>query len=340
LDGLDISGLKFTNSKGDAIASPFSPKGNQAPVAASVSSQTVQKGESLTIDLSKYFTEPDGDKLTYTSTMGNIFGNTLTFLQNEEGIYQVIVKASDGEKEAQLTFGLIVTAQQSVDGYHSAAAGKTGNELKPALHNIIKNQKILSYSQVWEALKDTDEDPSNPNNVILFYSGLSRSENKNGGNVGDWNREHVWAKSHGNFGTSNGPGTDIHHLRPTDVQVNSARGNLDFDNGGSAVTNCSDCKKTSSSFEPPDRLKGDVARILFYMAVRYEEGDRVDLELNEKLNNGSAPYHGKLSTLLEWHKQDPVDDFERSRNNAIEEWQGNRNPFVDHAEWAEVIWGN
>jgi len=135
-----------------------------------------------------------------------------------------------------------------------------------------------------------------------------------------------------------GPGTDIHHLRPTDVQVNSTRGNLDFDNGGSPVKGCDGCKKDGDSFEPPDRVKGDVARILFYMATRYEEGDRVNLELNEKVNNGSNPYHGKLSVLLEWNKQDPVDEFELNRNDVIEEWQGNRNPFIDHPEWANKIW--
>ena len=154
------------------------------------------------------------------------------------------------------------------------------------------------------------------NNVILFYSGESRSKSRNGGNVGDWNREHTWAKSHGNFGTSKGPGTDIHHLRPTDVQVNSSRGNLDFDNGGSAVKGCNGCLKTANSCEPPDNVKGDVARILFYMATRYEKGDKVDLELNEKLNNGSAPYHGKLSVLLKWHAQDPVDEFERTATTS------------------------
>ena len=96
--------------------------------------------------------------------------------------------------------------------------------------------------------------------------------------------------------------------------------------------------QNSNSFEPPNRVKGDVARILFYMATRYEQGDKVDLELNEKLNNGSNPYHGKLSVLLEWNELDPVDEFEQNRNNVIQEWQGNRNPFIDNPEWANAIW--
>ncbi|WP_441296271.1 endonuclease I family protein [Bhargavaea cecembensis] len=226
------------------------------------------------------------------------------------------------------------------DGYYADAEGLQGDALKDALHDIISEQYVLSYGDVWDALKETDEDPANPDNVILLYSQESRSKDRNGGNVGDWNREHVWAKSHGNFGTSNGPGTDIHHLRPTDVQVNSSRGNLDFDEGGSPVKGCNGCFKTANSFEPPDEVKGDVARMLFYMATRYGEDDRVDLELNEKLGNGTAPYHGKLSTLLKWHEQDPVSEFERNRNDKIFEIQGNRNPFIDHPEWIESIWEN
>ncbi|QGS69547.1 hypothetical protein CV093_18540 [Oceanobacillus sp. 143] len=131
----------------------------------------------------------------------------------------------------------------------------------------------------------------------------------------------------------------MHHLRPTDVQVNSSRGNLDFDNGGNAVKNCADCKRDGDSFEPPNEVKGDVARMLFYMAVRYEEGDRVDLELNDRVNNGSNPFHGKISVLLEWHERDPVSEWEINRNNKIQEFQGNRNPFIDNPEWANDIWG-
>lgn len=249
------------------------------------------------------------------------------------------VTASDGAKSVTASFTVNVTsAELPADDYYKDAIGKEGQALKAALHDIIDGNIELSYDQVWDALRETDEDPKNPNNVILFYSGVSRSKTMNGGNVGDWNREHTWAKSHGNFGTSKGPGTDIHNLLPTDVQVNSSRGNLDFDNGGTPVNGCNGCYKTASSFEPPDRVKGDVARILFYMATRYEKGDRVDLELNDKLNNGTNPYHGKLSVLLKWNEMDSVDEFERNRNNIIQKWQGNRNPFIDHPEWVNLIW--
>ena len=122
--------------------------------------------------------------------------------------------------------------------YYKNAVGKTGTALKSSLHTIISaNVSKISYSAVWDALKVTDQDPNNSSNVLLLYSGVSRSKSLNGGDVGDWNREHTWAKSHGDFGEAIGPGTDLHHLRACDVQVNSIRGNLDFDNGGSSVTN-------------------------------------------------------------------------------------------------------
>ncbi|MFJ8184322.1 endonuclease I family protein [Streptomyces sp. NPDC096105] len=227
-----------------------------------------------------------------------------------------------------------------VADYYEGAEGRTGAALRSALHTIISDQTKLSYSAVWNALKETDEDPANSGNVILLYSGASRSKSANGGDTGDWNREHVWAKSHGGFGTSTGPGTDIHHLRPTDVQVNSIRGNKDFDNGGSAVANGGGSLTDSDSFEPRDAVKGDVARMIFYMAVRYEGTDGwPDLEPNDRVNNGSAPYTGKLSVLKAWHEQDPPDAFEQRRNDVIHDsYQHNRNPFIDHPEWVEAIW--
>lgn len=339
LNGADSKSIKFTNSKGEPIVVPSLPSENQAPVVKkNIPSQTVKTGESISILLADHFVDPENKVLTFSSTIGTIEGATLK-LTLAEGSHIVGVTATDGEKSVTTSFSIFVTSDNSpTDDYYKDAIGKEGQALKNALHEIIDDHIQLSYDQAWEALRETDEDPNNRNNVILFYSGVSRSKTANGGNVGQWNREHTWAKSHGNFGTSKGPGTDVHHLRPTDVQVNSTRGNLDFDNGGGSIKNCEECKRASNSFEPPNRVKGDVARILFYMATRYEQGDKVDLELNEKLGNGSAPYHGKLSTLLKWHEQDPVDDFERNRNNVIQKWQGNRNPYIDHPEWVNIIW--
>uniref|UniRef100_UPI0031DFC35D endonuclease I family protein n=1 Tax=Streptomyces hawaiiensis TaxID=67305 RepID=UPI0031DFC35D len=224
--------------------------------------------------------------------------------------------------------------------YYKNAVGKTGSSLKSSLHTIISSQTKISYSAVWNALKVTDQDPNNSNNVILLYSGVSRSKSLNGGDLGDWNREHTWAKSHGDFGEVTGPGTDLHHLRPADVQVNSIRGNKDFDNGGSTVSGGGGSLTDSDSFEPRDADKGDVARMILYMAVRYDGGDGfADLEPNEKVDNGSNPYMGKLSVLKQWNEQDPPSAFEEKRNQAIyDTYQHNRNPFIDHPEWVEAIW--
>ena len=224
--------------------------------------------------------------------------------------------------------------------YYASAVGKGGSALRSALHSIISHQRVLTYDQVWDALRDTDQDPNNSSNVVLLYTQRSQSKTLNGGDPDDWNREHVWAKSHGDFGTTPGPGTDVHHLRPADVSVNSARGNLDFDNGGTSVHQCSLCKADADSFEPPAVVKGDVARMVLYMAIRYEGGDGfANLEPNDSVGNGSAPYLGRLSVLKAWNLADPPSTFEKRRNQVIyDSWQGNRNPFVDHPEWVASIW--
>ncbi|MFI1994839.1 endonuclease [Actinoplanes sp. NPDC020271] len=232
------------------------------------------------------------------------------------------------------------TASSSTDAYYAAASGKSGTALKAALHTIISTGVTkISYDAVWDALKVTDQDPSNSANVILIYSGISRSKTLNGGDSGDWNREHVWAKSHGDFGTATGPGTDLHHLRPEDVAVNSLRNNKDFDSGGSAATGAPGNYTDGDSWEPRNAVKGDVARMIFYMAVRYEGDDSwPDLEVNESVSNGTNPYIGKLSVLKQWNTQDPPDAFEKNRNQVIyATYQHNRNPFIDHPEWVSSI---
>lgn len=198
---------------------------------------------------------------------------------------------------------------------------------------------MLSYDDVWAGIKDVDENPQSTGDVILLYSGESSPKSNNGGGVDNWNREHVWAKSHGDFGTTMGPGTHLHHLRPTDTTVNSTRGNLDFDTGGEPHDEATGSFHDEDSWEPRDAVKGDVARMVFYMAVRYEGDDGfADLEVNDQVDNGSIPYLGKLSALKQWNEVDPPSAFEERRNERIfTNWQGNRNPFVDHPEWVGSI---
>jgi len=266
-----------------------------------------------------------------------------SFLLTSCGSYE----STDAETMATKNPALENPRYQTASQYYQEAYGKKGTELKKTLNNIIKGHRTLSYDGAWNALKETDADPSSPQNVILFYSRKSVSKNSNGGSIYQWNREHVWAKSHGNFGTSQGPGTDIHHLRPTNTVINSTRGSKEFAEGGSSFKApqgfpCEGCYTTSSTFEPPDSVKGDTARIMFYMAVRYEGTDSYpDLELQEKSVGASTkvPAFGYLSTLIKWHLEDPVDDSERERNEIIyQKYQWNRNPFIDHPEFVTEIW--
>lgn len=223
-------------------------------------------------------------------------------------------------------------------GYYEGANGLTGNDLKSFLHNLIDDHTELSYGDLRDALQDSDEDPNNPNNIILLYTGNSVSSNWDSGST--WNREHVWPRSKGDLEGAGGPAfSDMHHLRPADPSVNSSRGNLDFDNGGTLVSRTTDCYKDSDSFEPRDEVKGDVARMIFYMAVRYEGGSgELDLEISEQVDFG-GPYIGVLSVLIQWHLDDLPDEFEMNRNDVIYSYQGNRNPFIDHPEFVELIWG-
>lgn len=236
--------------------------------------------------------------------------------------------------------------KSAFNSYYSSIDGIDSKYLRGNLHDLIDNNKVLSYGAVWDALDKTDVDPKNSNNVILLYTGRSQAKSyKDHGQNDDnaWNREHVWAKSRGFGGDPDdvrGPATDIHHIRPADRSVNTDRNNRYFDNGGTSHGEATGCKFDSDSWEPRDEVKGDIARMLFYMAVRYEGDDGfADLELNEREpSNYTLPYIGKLSTLLEWHKQDPVDDFERKRNQVIFDIQGNRNPFIDHPEFVNFMW--
>ena len=141
-------------------------------------------------------------------------------------------------------------------------------------------------------------------------------------------------------------GTDVHNLRACNSVVNSTRSNYSFDYCESISCEQTYGNSYSSSslvFEPRDEDKGDVARIIFYMDVRYEgDSGEEDLDMTESILSTSSklPLHGVRTTLLEWHELDPVDDFERNRNNVIYSFQGNRNPFIDHPELVDFLWGD
>ena len=233
--------------------------------------------------------------------------------------------------------------------YYQTAYGKEGAELRQALHDIIDDHVTFSYDTLWASLQETDECPTNSGQVQLVYMQDGRDKNSNGGESGQWNREHVWPQSHG-AGNPMGNGdpsptwpssVDAHHLKPSDVQVNSQRGSKDFDSGGNGVPGTPPtCRTTTGTFEPPDASKGDIARAVFYMDVRYagDAENEPDLELVDAIGT-SGTQLGRRSTLIEWHFLDPPDDFERRRNNLIHaNWQQNRNPFIDHPEWVLKVW--
>jgi endonuclease I len=225
--------------------------------------------------------------------------------------------------------------------YYLGTEGLSGPALENALHDIIDGHTVIDYS--WPPFQAVDLSPANPNEVELIYSPGTRNKFDHGGSSGDWNREHLWPRS---FGISNnGPdNSDIFNLRPSDVQVNSERGSLYFDNTIPSQQiplqfSAPGCSKDYNSWEPRDDEKGNIARSCFYMHVRYDGSDpqTQDLTLSDSPSQNNARF-GLLETLLEWHRLDPVDERERERNQDVyEDWQGNRNPFIDHPEFAEQL---
>jgi VCBS repeat-containing protein len=235
--------------------------------------------------------------------------------------------------------------------YYAGTEGLTGTALALKLNEIIDGHTRVTYSPgVWDAMVVLDRDPNDPTKIIDVYSGDSLDAGNRCGNTcpnaDSWNREHTWPQSRGSFNTAAGPGTDLFHMRPSRATSNSSRGNKDYDNGGAAsVPGCPVlCHADGDSFEPRNAVKGDIARGIMYMDVRYN-GDAddqfaVDLKMWNQVGDSGSQL-GKLSTLVAWSLADPPDDAERLRNNLIDaDYQHNRNPFIDHPEWVCSIWGS
>ena len=252
-----------------------------------------------------------------------------------------------------LCLALCAVAQPPTN-YYNSANGLTGNQLKLALHNIIKGHTSISYAQLWNAFWSTDNKGSGvvwdmysdrPNGTppYVYYLGEDQCGNYNV--EGDcYNREHSWPQSwFNNDGTAR---TDLHHIFPVDGWVNNKRGNNAFGEVGSASwtsqngSKLGTCKTpgfSGTAFEPIDEYKGDFARAIMYMSVRYysEDGSWSSSDMTTK--SEIKPW--AIQLLLRWNEQDPVSQKEIDRNNAIyNDYQHNRNPFVDYPEYARMIW--
>ena len=205
--------------------------------------------------------------------------------------------------------------------------------------------RAQTYTDVIDILKEADQNPENSNQVWLVYLEEGRAKidyQTTSLNTGKWNREHTFPRSRGGFfsieedeiadgidvywttkaDSLRHGNSDAHALRAADGPENSSRGNQFYGeyNGPTGTLG---------------KFKGDVARNVFYMAVRYN-----GLEIVNGFPDGNVGEFGDLATLLDWHRNDPPDDFEMNRNNIVYNWQFNRNPFIDQPEMIEYIWGD
>ena len=239
-------------------------------------------------------------------------------------------------------------------GYYDSLEGKSGAQLKQAIQDIIANPAVVrehNYAEVWQMLAEADQNPLNSSQVWLMYVEQPRSkldQQSGPGGTGKWNREHIYCQSRGNFQLDDelpndgidvwsstdandimAGGADGHHLRAEDSPENSARNNKNYGVDPTGTDDYNGPAGTAGSW------RGDVARALFYMAVRYNGLNVVNGFPAEPTGN-----IGDLATLLTWNATDRADDYEMNHNNVIYNWQRNRNPFVDYPLLADFVFGS
>ncbi len=235
---------------------------------------------------------------------------------------------------------------EELKGYYKEMNGHLDESFKSSLHLLLKNTHttVLSYTPgVWDALKIVDKGEGDT--VKCLYTGqLIPADKKDDGqshSYSVWNREHSWPNSHGFSSKDYAAYTDLHHLFASEKNINATRGNKDW---GYVTNGSSDAygnRWNSTTFEIRDEMKGDIARAMFYLVVRYDDTQELDLELVEGATESSSNKTGQLgslSILLEWNSLDSVSEEELARNEAIYQIQGNRNPFVDYPEWVSLLY--
>ena len=269
-------------------------------------------------------------------------------------------------KQTLLTFLLVITIAitkaQEPAGYYSTASGKTGAQLKTALYDIIKGHIQVSYTPgVWNAFYTTDKKANGkvwdmysdvPGGTLPYEYTLGSSQCGTYAVEGDcYNREHSFPKSW--FGDVAPMNVDLFHLYPTDGKVNGQRNNYPYgtvssptwtSKNGSKLGPCSAPGYSGIVFEPIDEYKGDFARTYFYMVTRYENvvvSWNSNPEAQPTLNGTTYPCFDTwiLNVLLAWNASDPVSVKEIARNNAVYAIQHNRNPYIDHPEYVNSVWG-
>jgi endonuclease I len=250
------------------------------------------------------------------------------------GTYTITYQAEDnsgniGTLQVQIT---VSEEDPEIVTYYASAQGLNGEDLLLELRTIVNTGITrVSYGDVRYILDDSDQDPNNPSNVLTIYDRQSVNGVWDGST---YNREHVWPNSRlGVASVDNSDvniASDLHNLRAAIPSTNFSRSNKWYD----ATT-------TSDTYFPGDADKGDVARIILYMYMAYTGMEIVETITPEQENNyqPTGRYMAKFSLLLEWHIADPVDDFERNRNDVIYTHQNNRNPFIDYPDFVEDIWG-
>lgn len=352
-----LIGCKNTNKSNDEVANDI------------INSINVSVNNEVVIE---DFTVPGGvvyDNVRYLINWESKDENLLTFVSNgfsydakivrqveDKGVsftasitYEDITKT----KEFSVTIGKLDSEASTGDlpsdatytGYYADMTGMFGSydDFFNTLNDILVSTHTnhLSYSDVWAVLQESDAYDSE--HIECFYTGMlidkdarDGSGNTDSGYV--WNREHVWAKSHGFNDDKYTAYSDAHHLRASEKTINSSRNNSYFDE----VTNPTGTdeygnKWTGSVFEPRDEVKGDVARILFYMVTRYHDSE-LTLTLDNTGNYGNEPTLGMLDTLVKWHYEDPVSETEIKRNEVVYQYQGNRNPYIDHPEFVYYLY--
>jgi len=259
------------------------------------------------------------------------------------------------KKSFLFCFAIIFTFRivaQIPPGYYDPAAGQTGLPLKIALHNIIKNHTSVTYASLLTHFQTTDVQQNG--NVWDMYSdvpgGVPPYQFLFGQNCGNYsgegdcyNREHSWPSSW--FGDATPMYTDMFHLYPTDGYVNNRRSNYPFGDvgtvtwtslNGSKLGGCSDAGYSGIVFEPIDSFKGDFARSIFYMSVRYFTEDSG--WPGSTMTTGAEINSWAIAVLKTWNDLDPVSQKEVNRNNIVYTIQHNRNPFIDHPEWIDSVW--